>query len=249
MHRLVQAVTLAQLPADQAQAWRQAARSLTERRACPQTRSSREPGPSGLRCCPTCRPHTQPTVTPWHGWPASWGKRQLHGGARSLAADRRRPRAGARRRAPRHADRPRRPCLPGPGRRGIRPAARDQFAALLPVIERVLGAEHPGTLTARANLARWTGEAGDPAAARDQFAALLPVFEKVLGVEHHSTLTARANLGYWTGHAESQAEHEDHPGTPKSRPPASDTIGSCPRSGIQPVRQMTAGRIPTPPRA
>jgi hypothetical protein len=34
--------------------------------------------------------------------------------------------------------------------------ARDQFAALLPVIERVLGAEHPGTLTTRANLAHWT---------------------------------------------------------------------------------------------
>jgi hypothetical protein len=36
----------------------------------------------------------------------------------------------------------------------------------------------------RAELARWTGEAGDPAGARDQFAALLPVQEQVLGPEH-----------------------------------------------------------------
>ena len=34
-------------------------------------------------------------------------------------------------------------------------AARDQYAALLPVQERVSGAEHPATLTARANLAYW----------------------------------------------------------------------------------------------
>ncbi len=38
--------------------------------------------------------------------------------------------------------------------------ARDQYAALLPVRERVQGAEHPDTLTTRANLAYWTGEAG-----------------------------------------------------------------------------------------
>jgi hypothetical protein len=43
----------------------------------------------------------------------------------------------------------------------MRPGARDQFAALLPVHERVLGPEHPDTLTTRANLARWTREAED----------------------------------------------------------------------------------------
>ena len=42
-------------------------------------------------------------------------------------------------------------------------AARDQFAALLPVRERVLGAEHPDTLDVRDNLAGWTGAAGDRA--------------------------------------------------------------------------------------
>jgi len=39
--------------------------------------------------------------------------------------------------------------------------ARDQFAALLPVRERVLGSERPDTLTARHNLAYWTRQAED----------------------------------------------------------------------------------------
>ena len=47
-------------------------------------------------------------------------------------------------------------------------------------------------MATRANLARWTGEAGDPAAARDQYAALLPVREQVLGAEHFNTLSTRA---------------------------------------------------------
>ena len=79
--------------------------------------------------------------------------------------------------------------------------ARDQYAALLPIRERVQGAEHPDTLTTRANLASWTGRAGDAAGARDQYAALLPVSERVLGAEHPATLTIRANLAYWTGQA------------------------------------------------
>ena len=45
--------------------------------------------------------------------------------------------------------------------------------------ERVLGPEHPDTLTNRHNLANFTGYAGDAPAARDQFAALLRVRERV----------------------------------------------------------------------
>jgi len=70
------------------------------------------------------------------------------------------------------------------GLAGDAAGARDQFAALLPVAERVLGPEHPDTLATRASLAYWTGHAGDAGAARDQFAALLPVAERVLGPEH-----------------------------------------------------------------
>ncbi len=64
------------------------------------------------------------------------------------------------------------------------------------------GPEHPDTLTARANLARWTGEAGDLAAARDLFAALLSVRERVSGPEHPHTLTARHELARWAGRAD-----------------------------------------------
>jgi hypothetical protein len=84
---------------------------------------------------------------------------------------------------------------------GNYPAARDQFAALLPARGRVLGPEHLGTLAARQELARWTGEAGDPAAARDQYAALLPVREQVFGPEHPDTLGARHEFAQWTGAA------------------------------------------------
>ena len=37
--------------------------------------------------------------------------------------------------------------------------ARDQFSALLPIYERVLGPEHPDTLTTHGNLAYWTKKA------------------------------------------------------------------------------------------
>jgi hypothetical protein len=40
-----------------------------------------------------------------------------------------------------------------------RPRARDQFAELVPVFERVLGKEHPDSLAARASLAHWIKEA------------------------------------------------------------------------------------------
>src|SRR5262249_31200094 len=76
------------------------------------------------------------------------------------------------------------------GKAGDPTAARDLYAALIPIRERVSGAEHPDTLRARYRLAYWTGQAGDPAAARDQLAALLPVMERVLGPEDPDTAKA-----------------------------------------------------------
>jgi hypothetical protein len=46
------------------------------------------------------------------------------------------------------------------GEAGDAAGARDHFAALLPVHERVLGPEHPVTRKTRGYLARWTGQAG-----------------------------------------------------------------------------------------
>jgi len=77
--------------------------------------------------------------------------------------------------------------------------ARDQYALLLPIVERGLGPEHLYTLLTRAHLAYWTGMAGDPAGARDQYAVLLPIEERVLGPDHPYTLLSRANLAHWTG--------------------------------------------------
>ena len=87
--------------------------------------------------------------------------------------------------------------------------AIETVRALLPVLERVLGPAYPDTLAARHELARWTGEAGDPAAARDQFAALLPVRERVSGPEHPDTLAARHELAGWTGQAGNPAAARD----------------------------------------
>src|SRR5690349_11797698 len=95
------------------------------------------------------------------------------------------------------------------GQAGDAATARDQFAALLPVAERVLGPEHPDTLAARASLAYWIGQAGDAATARDQFAALLLVAERVLGPEHPDTLINRHNLANFTGYAGDAAAARD----------------------------------------
>ena len=72
------------------------------------------------------------------------------------------------------------------------------------------GPEHPDTLTARANLASWTGRAGDAASALDQFAALLPMEEQVLGPEHLGTLNSRRNLAYWTEKASGAEGHREN---------------------------------------
>ncbi|GIN04854.1 tetratricopeptide repeat protein [Planomonospora venezuelensis] len=88
-------------------------------------------------------------------------------------------------------------------------AARDMLAELLPVRERVLGAEHPDTLATRNQLANSIGEAGDVTGARDAFAELLPMDERVWGAEHPDTLTARHMLARWTGNAGEAAAARD----------------------------------------
>ena len=75
--------------------------------------------------------------------------------------------------------------------------ARDLFATLLPDVRRVLGPDHPDTLTGRANLAHWTGEAGDAGRARDLFATLLPDVRRVLGPDHPDTYRTQDNLVHW----------------------------------------------------
>ena len=208
VHRLVQAVTADQMPAELARDWRQAAAALIEA-AVPDNTDLPETWPG----CAALLPHAQAAL----GYDSDGvarianylGSSGSYAAARDLqrkVLDARQPILG-----PDHPD-----TLTAcadlarwTGKAGDPAGAHDQFAALLPADVRVLGPDHPDTLTARHELARWTGKAGDPAAARDQFAALLPVRERVSGPNHPETLNARGNLARWTGDAGDPAGARD----------------------------------------
>ncbi|GIH94312.1 ATP-binding protein [Planobispora siamensis] len=85
------------------------------------------------------------------------------------------------------------------GESGDAVAARDGFAELVPAYERILGPDHPETLVAGAALARFTGEAGDARTAVERYTALVPAYGRVLGPGHPETLRTRANLARFTG--------------------------------------------------
>ena len=160
VHRLVQAITLDQLPAQQAAAWRRAAAAVIGA-ALPG--DSQDPG-----CWPVFAallPHAQAALDP-----ASDGMYQL---ARYLGASGSYAAALAVQRQVLHAwEETRGAEHPGTltartnqatwtGEAGDPGRARDQYAALVPVRKRVCGPEHPDTLTDRGELAYWTGQAGD----------------------------------------------------------------------------------------
>ena len=102
-------------------------------------------------------------------------------------------------RPPRHAHDPPQHRALDRARRATRGEALRLFAELLPDLERVLGRDHPDTLTTRNNIASWTGEVGDAREALRLFTALLPDQERVLGRDHPDTLTTRNNIACWTG--------------------------------------------------
>ena len=84
--------------------------------------------------------------------------------------------------------------------------SRPPFDHAPAIAQAQLGPDNPDTLTARANLARWLGEAGQPAQAAEQFRDLLGDFLRVLGPDHPDTLTARGSLAYWLGEAGQPAQ-------------------------------------------
>jgi hypothetical protein len=188
--RLVQTVTLAQLPADLASAWRQAARSLIEKALTGDPRQ-----PATWPAYAALLPHVRSALAPYGDAVAKAADYLGYSGRYSAARTLHRQILEARERelGPEHPDTlsARGKLADGTGAAGDAAAARDQLAALLPVCERVLGPEHFETLKTRASLAAWTGDAGNAAAARDQLAALLPVCERVLGAEHPATLDVR----------------------------------------------------------
>jgi Domain of unknown function (DUF4062)/Tetratricopeptide repeat len=200
VHRLVQAVTIDQMPGDLAGQWRQAAAALIED-AIPCDTGLPETWP----VCAALLPHAQAALADDSDGMARIANYLRSSGSYAAARDLQRRVLDARERVlgPEHPDTlaARQELAGGTGLAGDFAGARDLFTALLPACERVLGAEHPDTLTARAHLAAWTGLAGDAAAARDLFAGLLPVRERVSGPEHPDTLWTRANLARVTGEA------------------------------------------------
>jgi tetratricopeptide repeat protein len=71
--------------------------------------------------------------------------------------------------------------------------------------ERLLGPEHPNTLTARANLASsyWSaGRTGEPI---DLLERVLADRERLLGPEHADTRTIRSALAAWRGELQHQS--------------------------------------------
>ncbi len=208
VHRLVQAVTLIQTPAGVAEAWRQAAGDLIEA-ALPRNPRQPDTWPD----CSALLPHAQAAlpiyangmsvIADYLTYTGSYAAaRRLHrriADAREELLGREHPQTLRAYAGLAHVT----------GLAGDPAGARNQVAALLPVLLQVLGQEHQQTRTAQASLARWTGEAGDAAGARDQFAALLPVRERLLGPEHPETLAMRASLAGWTGEAGDAAGARD----------------------------------------
>jgi Tetratricopeptide repeat len=210
VHRLVQAVTADQMPAELAQAWRQAAAALIEAAIPADTRL-----PGTWPTCAVLLPHAQAALDLTSGGMLQIARYLGESGSYPAARDLCRLIADARRDDDGYG-----PEDPGTldarddlayytGEAEDAAGARDQYAALLPIKERVLGAEHPDNLDARHGLAFWTGAAGDAAGARDQLAALLPIEERVLGAEHPGTLFARDDLAYYTGEAGDAAGARD----------------------------------------
>jgi hypothetical protein len=214
VHRLVQAITLTQLPADVAGQWGQAAAAVVEAAvpADPQL-------PAAWPVCGMLLPHARAVLGLTSGGMSRIARYLGWSGSYAAARDLFQQIAGAYSEddayGPEHQDTlaARAQLALWTGRAGDVAGARGQFAALLPSYERVLGPEHPDTLAARHNLATWTGRAGDVAGARDQYAVLLPIRERVLGAEDPDTLTTRNNLAYWTGWAGDVAGARDQSAT------------------------------------
>jgi hypothetical protein len=208
VHRLVQAVTIAQMPAELATGWQGAAVAVIEAALPADPRS-----PDTWDAFAWLVPHAQAALADDSG--SMWKIVSYLGNSGNAPAARDLQQRVLQTRMlvsrPEHPDTltARANLAYWTGAAGDAAGARDQYAALLPIRERVYGPEHPSTLTIRANLARFTGEAGDAAAARDQFAALLPVRERVSGPEHPDTLTARGNLASFTGRAGDAARARD----------------------------------------
>ena len=78
-------------------------------------------------------------------------------------------------------------------KQGHHAAAETEYRDILTTVERVIGPNHPNTLTTRYEIARMMAEQGHHAAAETEFRDILAAEIRVLGPDHPDTLiTARA---------------------------------------------------------
>ncbi len=202
VHRLVQAITRAQLTAETATQWEQAVAALVGAAVPADARL-----PAAWPACAVLLPHARAVLDLTSNGMWQIARYLGFSGSYPAARDLFRLIADAHTEddayGPEHPDTlaARHEVAFWTGEAGDAAGARDQLAVLLPLRERVQGPEYPFTLVTRNQLARWTGQAGDPAEARDQLATLLPVSERVQGLEHPDTLAARGNLAFWTREA------------------------------------------------
>jgi hypothetical protein len=235
VHRLVQAVTDDQIPAELAGQWPRAAAALIEA-AIPTGSRKRD----RWRDFAALLPHAEKALAR-----GSSGIERIAGylgnsGSYAAARDLQQTVLAAREQTlnPKHPDIliARHNLAHWAGQAGDPAGARDRGWALLPLIAWALGAEHPGTLAVRADIAHWTrkarrrgspdrerpdtlparadrprrGRQGEgPRRAAAQYDKLLPVLERIRGREHLDTLAARADLAWSTGEAGSPFEARD----------------------------------------
>jgi hypothetical protein len=207
VHRLVQAVTLDQMPADVTEQWQLAAGALIEA-AIPDDTDPPESWP----VCAALLPHALALLPSEGSGIARIANYLGESGSYAAARDLQRRVADAREML-RGGEHPgaldaRSSVAYWTRLAGDSVAACDLYVALLPQYVDVFGPEHPETLNIRHNIA-WAWDAWDPAGARDQYAALLPIAERVFGSEHPETLKSRHNLAYWTGKAGDPARARD----------------------------------------
>ena len=191
MHRLVQAVTADQMPAELAREWQQATAALIEAAIPGET----DP-PGTWPVCAALLPHTQAALADDSAGIARIANYLGSSGNYAAARDLQQRVLDARERVlgPEHPRTlsARTDLARWTGEAGDPAAARDLLAGLLPVREKVSGTEHRDTLAARSGLARWTCSPrccprGSGSSARSTRAPCQPAPTSLTGLERRGT--------------------------------------------------------------
>jgi hypothetical protein len=208
VHRLVQAITLDQMPAALAAQWRQAAAALIDS-AIPHDTDSPETWP----VCAALLPHVQVALAEDSDGMQKIADYLGNSGSYAAARAMHQKVCDARVRISGwEAERTltaRVSLADWTGRAGDPRRARDLLAELLSDYERVLGPEHEKTLVVRGQLASWTGQVGDRPKAHALWEDLLSLYERRFGPDDQRSLEARLEVANWTALVGNPAKARD----------------------------------------